>query len=119
MTTAPGYFVEQNLGFLDRTVRFVIGAAMLAVPYFMLTQQGAVVEPWQAWLMVLSVYPCLTGILGIDPIYRVFGKKSCDLSNRNRCGSYPFQVDALIGRDPQPEDDYEHTLEHSRHRKAA
>lgn len=119
MAKAPGYFVEQNLGAVDRTVRFIVGVLMLGVPYFMITQQGATVETWQSWLMVLSAYPCLTGIIGFDPLYRIFGKKSCDLSSRNRCGSYPFQVDAMIGNDPQPEDDYEHTLSHSKRRKAA
>lgn len=119
MAKAYGNFVEQNLGVVDRTLRFLVGTAMLAIPYFMLSQTNATVESWQSWLMVLSVYPCLTAILGMDPVYRLFGKKSCDLSARNQCGTYPFQVDAFIGRKPKPEDDYEHSLSHSRHEKAA
>ena len=119
MAKAPGNFVEQNLGLVDRTVRVLLGTAMLAVPYYLMIQLGATATDWQVWLMVLSVYPCLTGILGTDPIYRMFHTKTCDLSKRNKCGSYPFQVDAFVGRNPIPEDDYEHTLSHSRHEKAA
>lgn len=119
MARVPGYFVEQNLGAVDRTIRFLLGTAMLAVPYFMLLEEGAVVEPWQSWLMVFSVYPCLSGILGLDPVYKIFGAKSCDLSSRNKCGTFPFQVDALFGHKPTPEDDYEHSLSHSRHERHA
>jgi len=119
MAIAIGNFVEQNLGMLDRVMRVIIGTVMLAVPYYLITQEGATVQAWHSWTMVLSVYPFLSGILGADPIYNMMGKKSCDLSDRNRCGSFPFQVDAFMGHKPIPEDDYEHTLEHSRHDKLA
>ncbi|MDX1812176.1 MAG: DUF2892 domain-containing protein [Gammaproteobacteria bacterium] len=119
MAKVVGYFVEQNVGAIDRTVRVLVGAAMLGVPYFMLMESGSTIQAWQSWLMVLSVYPFLTGILGTDPLYRVFGAKTCDLSARNRCGTYPFQVDALVGHQPTPEDDFEHSLTHSTHKRAA
>jgi len=119
MAIAKGNFVEQNLGLWDRVVRVVLGGAMLAVPYYALTQTGVTTEMWQSVLIVCSIYPFLSGILGADPLYRVFGVKSCDLSKRNRCGSFPFQIDAMLGHNPIPDDDYEHTMTNSHHEKHA
>ena len=117
MAIAKGYFVEQNLGLWDRIFRVVLGCVLLAVPYFTITQIGVMSEMWHSLLIILSIYPFLTGILGVDPFYRLMNVKSCDLSSRNRCGSFPFQVDAFLGHHPIPEDDYEHTLTNSRHEK--
>ena len=114
-----GNFVEQNLGMWDRILRVILGSAMLSVPYFMITQVGVMSEMWHSIMIVLSIYPFLTGILGADPIYRLFHVKSCDLSRRNQCGSFPYEVDAFLGRDPVPEDDYEHTLSNSHHERHA
>jgi hypothetical protein len=118
MAIAKGNFVEQNLGMWDRIFRFVLGSVMLAVPYYLLTQTGMTSESWHSLLIILSVYPFLSGILGVDPFYRLMKVKSCDLSSRNRCGSFPFQVDAFLGHKPIPEDDYEHTLTNSHHDKS-
>ena len=107
--------VEQNLGMWDRVIRFMLGSAMLAVPYYYMTQTSLPVEAWYSWSMVASIYPFLTSIVGCDVLYKFFGVKSCDLSQRNRCGSFPFEVDAFLGHKPLPEDDTEHTLEHSSH----
>jgi hypothetical protein len=115
MAIAKGNFVEQNLGLWDRILRVIIGSLMLSVPYMMITQVGVMSEMWHSVLIVLSIYPFLTGILGADPFYRWMDLKSCDLSNRNKCGSFPFQVDALLGHKPVPDDDYEHTLSNSHH----
>jgi hypothetical protein len=119
MGIAKGNFVEQNLGLWDRVFRVVLGCAMLSVPYFMITQTGVMSEMWHSVLIILSIYPFLSGILGADPLYRLMDVKSCDLSSRNRCGSFPFQVDAFLGRNPVPDDDYEHTLSNSHHERHA
>jgi len=108
-------FIHQNLGLVDRIFRVLLGTVMLGIPYFLLLQHGAVVQWWQSSLMALSVYPFLTGILGTDPVYRLFHIKTCDLSNRNQCGSFPFQVDAMAGHNPIADSDLEHTLLHSHH----
>lgn len=117
MKAKADYFVHQNVGVIDRTVRVIAGFAMLGIPYFQLLQPSAVLEYWQALSMAFSVYPCLTGIMGYDPFYGLFSVKSCDTSSRNQCGSFPYQVDALLGHDPIPEDDQEHSLMHSTHRQ--
>lgn len=119
MRKIKGYFVEQNVGVIERCVRVLLGVAMLGFPYYLLIQPNATIEMWQGVLMVLSVYPSLTGILGMEPLYKVFGVRTCGLTGRNRCGSFPYQIDALIGRDPHPENDLEHTLTHSTHVKHA
>ena len=117
MKSVKGYFITQNLSMLERVLRFILGTAMIGIPYLLLTQPGATINNLLAWSMVLSSYPFLTSIIGVDPIYRLFKVKSCDISERNRCGSFPFQVDAFVGRNPKPEDDLEHTLTHSTHIK--
>ncbi|MDH5546512.1 MAG: DUF2892 domain-containing protein [Gammaproteobacteria bacterium] len=113
------YFVEQNIGVIERCLRVVLGFAMLGYPYYLIIQPGATVEMWQSVLMVLSVYPCITGILGCDPMYTMFKVRTCSVNGRNQCGSFPYQIDALLGRDPKPENHLEHTLLHSDHVKHA
>jgi len=119
MAIAMGNFVEQNLGLWDRVLRVIVGCVMLAVPYYSLTQMNTTTEMWQSVMIIMSIYPWLSGILGTDPVYRLFKVKSCDLSSRNRCGSFPFQIDAFLGRNPIPEDDYEHTMTNSHHERHA
>ena len=108
--------VEQNLGMLDRSIRFILGCVMLGVPFYMMTQVGQPAEQLYNWSMLLSIYPFLTAVTGCDVLYKPFHIKSCDLSRRNKCGSFPFELDAWFGRDPVPEDDTEHTLGHSSHK---
>ena len=80
--------VVQNEGMVDRVFRFVIGAIILAIGV-----GGLTVTPhltwWEASLIIVSVYPILTAILGWDPFYSVFGARSCriDPSSKNACGS--------------------------------
>ena len=115
MSQSKVYVVEQNLGMCDRIIRFCIGSVMLALPYYYITH-GQSMEPLYAWSMLLSIYPFLTSIAGCDITYKLFNVKSCDLSQRNRCGSFPFEVDAFLGHKPIAEDDTEHTLDHSSHK---
>ena len=117
MERKKGYFVHQNLGLVDRLIRFAIGFFLLGVPYITLSQPGAVAQWWYSVGMLISVYPLLTALLGTDPLFKAFGVKTCDTSNRNQCGSLPYQVDAFIGRNPIPDDDTEHELMHSHHAK--
>ncbi len=117
MNSVKGYFISQNLSMFERMMRFVLGVVMIGVPYALLTQTGGIVNDVLSWSMVLSTYPFITSIIGLDPLYRLFKIKTCDVSDRNRCGSFPFQVDAFVGRHPMPEDDMEHTLLHSKHSK--
>ena len=52
-----------NEGILDRTIRVIVGLAVLSL---------TVVGP-RSWLGLLGVIPLLTGIVGYCPAYRLLG----------------------------------------------
>lgn len=116
-------FIPQNLGWLDRLLRFVIGTTMLAVPVTMLVvftdpewlEKGREAADWVYYMPIVSVYFFLTAILGSDPIYGLLRIRSCGNSHRNPCGTFPFEVDAAMGHDPIPDSDVEHSLSASHH----
>lgn len=90
--------VVQNVGLNDRVLRTILGWGLIGFAFVDL-MNGAQVG-WHTYAILLAVYPLLTSILGWDPFYAVFGGKSCDLSERNRCGTFPFQVSAAMGNHP-------------------
>jgi len=109
--------VVQNLGWLDRVLRFLLATTMLAAPIYLLMTQE-VISGWFFYLMLLSVYPALTAIIGYDVLYEMAGTKSCGTSKRNPCGTFPYQIDAALGRHPIPDSGMEHSLSlahHDRH----
>jgi hypothetical protein len=106
--------IIQNLGWLDRILRFIIGAVLMTViVYLIYTQPSAPV--WYHYTILISVYPMLTAIIGLDPFYNIFDMRTCGKSDRNQCGTFPFEIDAALGRNPIPDSDIEHSLEHSHH----
>jgi len=107
--------VVQNLGWLDRVLRFAIGAVLLALPCYLMVSGIMEVKWYLVGAMLLSVYPLLTSVIGIDQIYNFFNVKSCGTSPRNQCGSFPYEIDAALGHNPIPDSKIEHSLEHSRH----
>lgn len=109
--------VIQNLGWLDRVIRVVIGTAMLAYPVFQIATSETVQEPWLMYSMLLSIYPLLTAILGYDPLYAQFVIRTCDTSERNQCGTFPYEVDAALGNQPPPNSNTERTIEGSQRKK--
>ncbi len=56
-----------NEGTVDRTIRVVIGIALLSL---------TVVGPRSAWGLV-GLVPLLTGVVGFCPLYRVVGVPTC------------------------------------------
>lgn len=106
----------QNLGWMDRVVRILIGAVMLGYPLVLIMSNQDVQPNWVWYSMLLSTYPWLTGIFGFDPIYGLFAVRSCNSAGSNVCGTFPYQVDAAAGRKPIPNSSVEHSLENSRHR---
>lgn len=87
----------QNLGLWDRVLRVIIGSALIAVA---LVDLYRMVElGWHAYLPIIAIYPILTGILGVDPLYSMMKVRTCDGSRRNRCGTFPFEVEAALGKD--------------------
>jgi len=108
--------VVQNLGWLDRIIRFLLATAMLAAPmYWLMTQE--LINGWYFYLMLLSVYPGLTAVIGYDVLYEMARIKSCGTSERNPCGTLPYQIDAALGRHPIPDSNLEHSLSLAHHDK--
>lgn len=107
--------VVQNMGWLDRVAHFVLGTLMMAGPIVLMSTNQ--LEPaWYLYVsMLLAVAPITFSIFGLEPIYSIFNVKSCGTSNRNQCGTFPYEVDAALGRNPKPESIREHSLELSRH----
>lgn len=117
--------VMENLGWLDRLIRFVLGITFISVAatYLFIADttpawlKDGAPQVWPYYLMIIAVYPFITAILGRDPFYGFFKIKSCDTSERNVCGTFPFEVDAAMGHKPVPDSDIEHSLSMSHHVK--
>jgi hypothetical protein len=122
-STANNSLIPENLGWLDRLLRFIIGTAFISVSATYLfigtatptwLKEG---EPmnWPYYLMIIAVYPIVSAVLGRDPIYGILGIRSCGNSPKNPCGSFPFELDAAVGHKPIPDSEIEHSLSTSHH----
>ena len=98
----------QNLGWLDRIVRFVVGSTLIAI-VLMELRQGSTLG-WQAILPIIAIYPLLSSILGWDPLYATGHIKSCDTSPHNKCGTYLFEIESAMGKDVACNDGYDCSL---------
>lgn len=84
----------QNLGLADRCFRFILGSLLIGVAFFDL-YYGSIAS-WHTYVMLLAIYPIMSAILGWDPFYAAAGSKSCDTSGTNRCGTFPYEVQAAL-----------------------
>lgn len=109
-----GIGVVQNIGWLDRVVRVVGGALMIAIPIFLMSTETSTAA-WMFYVILAAIYPLLTGIIGFDAFYKMLDVKSCGSSNRNPCGSFPYEVDAALGHNPISDSDIINELGHSHH----
>jgi len=110
----------QNIGITDRIARFFIGGAMLGIGAFYELAFG--LNFFDVGLMLLSIYPLMTTIMGWDPVYQILGARSCSIEEgRNVCGTFPYEVDAALGHNPEPVKSYDHSLSgsHHHHQKVA
>lgn len=116
--TADKLEVVQNEGLLDRALRFTIGAVMLGIGVGEMTVTPFITW-WEAFLVIASVYPLLTAILGWDPFYKMVNARTCSLKagSHNECGTFPYEMDAAMGHKPAPDPgfEYDHSLEASHH----
>ncbi len=107
---------NQNMGLTDRILRVVIGFAILGGgSAYVMTGGGlftSAIETAVLVLMLVSIYPILTGILGVCPIYSLMGVRTCSTSGKNACGTFPYQVKAATGNAPEHcEPNDQHSLE--------
>jgi len=58
--------MNKNVGYLDRGIRVVAGAAIVAVGVYFQNYWGAI-----------GLIPLLTGMIGWCPAYTLFGVSSC------------------------------------------
>lgn len=85
--------VLQNIGLIDRTVRIIVGLAMISVWFFYPIES---VNLWFAALPLLGVLPLLSGILGWCPVYAMFHTKSCGTDKYNTCGPITDQLNHMV-----------------------
>ncbi len=64
--------LKTNVGGIDRILRIVIGAALLA-GYFLMPGAG------MRWLFLIGIIPLATGLMGSCPMYSIFGLNSCPM----------------------------------------
>lgn len=107
--------VVQNIGLIDRTIRFVVGGAILGSISAYLHTTGSTMLDWHAYIGLASIYPFMTAILGWDPLYQMFGTRSCSLEGRAQCGTYPYELETALGRRLKPVKSYDHSLYGSQH----
>ncbi len=113
--------VVYNVGLLDRVVRFIGGFALLTAGAIGMSMTPTITT-WESVAILVSVYPVMTAILGWDPLYALFGARTCSLEGgRNQCGTLPYEVDAAMGNDPEPDKgfEYDHSLSASHHHRNA
>ncbi len=109
--------VVYNIGLADRVIRTILGFALLGGGAI-----GMAITPtitlWEGIAVMVSVYPLMTAMMGWDPFYAMFGTRSCSIEGgRNQCGTLPYEVDAALGHDPEPDKgfEYDHSLTGSHH----
>jgi hypothetical protein len=64
--------MTRNEGTIDRTLRILVGLALLSLVF---------VGP-QTALGWIGLVPLLTGIIGICPVYSIFGIRTCSLPGK-------------------------------------
>lgn len=105
----------QNMALSDRLLRWILGTILLGAPVVNLVLFEGKFGIWHGAPMLLSIYPFLTGYLGWDPFYQMTSYKTCGRSEKNQCGTIPFQIDAALGHRPISNADHDHSLGGSHH----
>lgn len=62
----------KNEGTLDRTLRVILGLALLA-GFFLMP------EATYRWAFLIGIVPLATGLLGSCPVYSLLGIKTCSV----------------------------------------
>lgn len=67
-----------NVGSVDRVLRFILGAALLAAPFLPQTAPSmAVLGMWQFVLAGIGAVLIVTALVGTCPAYRLLGVQTC------------------------------------------
>lgn len=65
---------KTNVGGIDRTLRIVVGIALLAA-FFLFPEAGL------RWVFLLGVVPLATGLLSTCPLYTLIGLSTCPMKS--------------------------------------
>lgn len=65
--------MKQNVGRIDKLIRFAISAALVVVGFFLLDSQAAIASA----LFVSAAVLAMTALLGQCGLYRLFGIDTC------------------------------------------
>jgi hypothetical protein len=113
--------IIENIGWLDRIIRMIVGTALLVGPIIILSMhamrldEGGSVSAWWYVAMLVALYPFWTSSIGWDPVYGMFNVRTCGGSERNPCGTFPYEVDAAVGDHPIPDSEVVHSLSAAHH----
>lgn len=89
----------ENIGLVDRFMRFPSGTALMVYGVVKIILSGQ--DIISAAAILLAVYPLMTTCMGWDPIYQLFGARSCSpAGGRNQCGTFPYELDSALGHEP-------------------
>lgn len=66
--------MKVNMGSLDRGLRIVVGAVLIAAVFF--------IEGPMRWWGLVGIVPFLTGVLGSCPVYSIFGISTCPAATK-------------------------------------
>lgn len=71
-------FKSANVGNLDRIVRILVGALLIALPYFyMAPMMGNPIIRWGS--LIVGAVLILTALVRFCPLYRLIGVNTCKL----------------------------------------
>lgn len=113
MTTAQRVHPIQNMGLIDRALRCAAGAWVVGTLVFYYQMQSARLSaPAMFYAIAIGAYFIWTAITGWEPFYALSHVRSGNDGGRHPCGTFPFQVKAMVGRAPKFCDiDVERSLE--------
>ena len=87
-----------NIGFIDRSLRFVIGGVLLGSMFYLSPAATISIFGSEMMLMkllpIVGIYPLLTAWFGWDPVYHVARIKSCTSIKGDVCADIVDQVKA-------------------------
>ena len=88
-----GYSID-NLGNIERVLRLFIGCSLIGSVLFV-----PVPYDYLILMPLVGIYPCLTAIVGWDPVYYVFGIKHAKFDTALEDRLLPYnQLDLLRPR---------------------
>ncbi|WP_291295501.1 DUF2892 domain-containing protein [Elioraea sp.] len=68
-----------NVGSTDRTLRLIVGAALLVAP-FLLAESFAALGPWRFAVAAAGAVMIGTAVFRFCPAYSLFGIRTCPVS---------------------------------------